>query len=72
MKMKETIDIEFTQQAAAPEMMKMLLTLADLVFKMKKILFWLTWLKITKASWWGKFKKKLLDDYGIVPNEKKI
>ena len=44
MKMKETIDIEFTQQIAAPEIIKMLLTLDDLVFKMKmrKILFWLT------------------------------
>ena len=44
MKMKEAIDIEFTQQIAAPEMIKMLLTLDDLVYKMKmrKILLWLT------------------------------
>ena len=32
MKMKETIDIEFTQQIDAPEMIKMLLTLDDLVY----------------------------------------
>ena len=35
MKMKEPIDIEFTQQIAAPEMIKMLLNLDDLVLKMK-------------------------------------
>ena len=41
MKMKEAIYIEFTEQTAAPEMMKMLLTLDDLVYKMKmrRILF---------------------------------
>ena len=44
MKMKEAIDIEFTEQIAVPEIMKMLLNLDDLAFKMKmrKILFWLT------------------------------
>ena len=44
MKMKEAIDIEFTQQIAAPEIIKMLLTLDDQVYKMKmkKILLWLT------------------------------
>ena len=44
MKMKEAIDIEFTQQIAAPEIIKMLLNLDDLVHKMKmrKILLWLT------------------------------
>ena len=44
MKMKEAIDIGFTQQIAAPEIIKMLLTLDDQVYKMKmkKILLWLT------------------------------
>ena len=44
MKMKEAIYTEFTQQIAAPEMVKMLLTLDDQVYKMKmkKILIWLT------------------------------
>ena len=44
MKMKEAIDIEFIEQIVAPEMIKMLLTLDDLVYKMKmrKILLWLT------------------------------
>ena len=43
MKMKEAINIEFTQQIAVPEIIKMLLTLDDLVHKMKmrKILLWL-------------------------------
>ena len=44
MKMKEAIDIEFNEQIAATEMMKMLLTLDDLVYKikMRKILLRLT------------------------------
>ena len=44
MKMKEAIDIEFTQKIAAPEIIKMLLTLDDQVYKikMRKILLWLT------------------------------
>ena len=33
--MKEAIDIEFTQQIAVPEMIKMLLILDDLVYKIK-------------------------------------
>ena len=42
--MKEAIGIEFTEQIAAPEMIKILLTLNDQVYKMKmrKILLWLT------------------------------
>ena len=45
MKMKEEIDIEFTKKIAAPEMIKMLLTLDDLVYKMKMriILLWFTY-----------------------------
>ena len=43
--------------------------------KERKILLRLTSLKITKASWWQKFYKKvtewLFDDCKIVPNEKK-
>ena len=58
-----------------PEMMKMLLTLNDHVQEDRKILLWLTSLKITKARWWGKLFKKvtkwLFDDCSIVPNEKK-
>ena len=44
---KEPIDIELTEQKADPEMMKMLLTINDQVFKKKteKILLWLTSLK---------------------------
>ena len=44
MKMKEAIDIEFTKQIAALEMIEMLLTLDYQVYKMKmrKILLWLT------------------------------
>ena len=57
---KEQIDIEVSEQKVDPEMMKMLLTLDDQVYKKKsrKILLWLTSLKITKANWWGNFKKK--------------
>ena len=49
---KEPIDIEFTKQKDDPEMMKILLTLNDQVYKKKtrKILLWLTSLRITKAS----------------------
>ena len=74
---KEPIDIEFIKQNADPEMMKMLSTLNDQEFKkkMRKTLLWLTSLKITKASWWVIFPKKitrwLFDDWGVVPNEKK-
>ena len=44
MRMKEAIYIKFTKQIATPEIMKMLLNLDDLVYKMKmrKILIWLT------------------------------
>ena len=74
MKMKETIDIEFTKKIAAPEMIKILLTLDDLVYKMKmrKILLWFTYWKLQKQADEENFPKKLLDDYGIVPNKKKI
>ena len=54
---KVPIDIEFAKQKADPEMMKMLLALDDQVHKKKKILLWLTSLKITKVSWWSKIKK---------------
>ena len=49
---KVPIDIEFAKQKADPEMMKMLLALDDQVHKkkMRKILLWLTSLKITKVS----------------------
>ena len=52
MKKKEPIDIDFTEQNADPLIMKMLLTLNNRMFKKKtrKILLWLTSLKITKAS----------------------
>ena len=54
------INIEFTEQKADPEMMKMLLTLNDQMYKKKtkESLPWQTSLKITKASWWGKVSKK--------------
>ena len=41
---KDPIDIKFTEQNADSEMMKILLNLNDLVYKMKmrKILLWLT------------------------------
>ena len=68
---KEPIDIEFTEQKAGLEMMKILLNLDDRLCKKKKISFWITSLKITKASWWVFFSKKLLDDCDIIPNEKK-
>ena len=44
MRMKEAIDIKFTEQIVTPEIMKMILNLDDLVYKMKmrKILIWLT------------------------------
>ena len=52
---KVPIVLSFALQKADPEMMKMLLTLDDQVHKKKKmILLWLTSLKITKVSWWGK------------------
>ena len=43
----EPIDIEFTNQKYRPEMMKMLFTLDDVVYKKKtrKILLWLTSLR---------------------------
>ena len=61
MKKKEPTDIELTEQKADPEMMKMLSTLDDQMDKKKtrKILLWLTSLKIAKASWWGKFFKNV-------------
>ena len=75
---EEPIDIEFTEKNALPEMMKMLLTLNHQMYKKKsrKILLWLTSLRITKANWWEKLSKKvtrwIFDDYGIVSNENKI
>ena len=74
---KEPIDIELTEQKQILIMMKMLLTLDDQKYKKKtrKILLWLTSLRAWKASWWGKFFKKITGwwfyDCGIVPNEKK-
>ena len=49
---KEPIDIELTEQNAGPKIMKMLLTLDDQLHKkkMRKILLWITSLKITIAS----------------------
>ena len=49
---KKPIDIELTEQKANPEMMQMLLTLNDQVYKKKteKILLWLTSLIITKQA----------------------
>ena len=72
--MKEAIDIELTEQVFGLKMMKMLLILDDLVYKMKmrKILLWFTYWKLQKQADEEIFPKKLLDDYGIVPNEKKI
>ena len=57
---KEPIDIEFTYQKACPEIMKMLLTLDDRVYKKKtmKILVRLTWLRTNKTSWWWSYLKK--------------
>ena len=65
-----------TEQNAGPEIIKMLLTSDDRMHKKKTmmILLKLTSLRITKASWWAKFSKKvtrwLFDDCSIVPNEK--
>ena len=58
---KEPINIELTEQKQIHIMMKMLLTLNDKMDKEKtrKILLWLTSLKITKANWFGEFFKKL-------------
>ena len=48
---KEPTDIEFTEQKADPEIMKMLLTLDGRVYKKtRKTLLWLTSFKITKTS----------------------
>ena len=49
---KEPIDLEFSEQKDRPEMMKMLFTFDDQVYKKKteKILLWLTSLKITKQA----------------------
>ena len=49
---KEPIDLEFTKQKADPDMIKMLLTLNNQVYKKKteKILLWLNSLKITKQA----------------------
>ena len=56
---KGPIDIEITEQKVDPKMMKIQLTLDDQVYKKKtrKILLWLTSLRITKASWWEDLKK---------------
>ena len=56
-------------------MMKMQLTLDDRVYKMKmrKILLWLTSLKNTKASWWGKnFQKSKSIIVVLYPMKRKI
>ena len=48
---KKSIDIEFTEQKSGLEIMKMLMTLNDWMNnKKRKILLWLTSLKITKTS----------------------
>ena len=56
---EEPINLEFSEQNADPEMMKMIFTLDERMDKNKtrKILLWLTSLKITKASWWEIFLK---------------
>ena len=61
---KEPIDIELTEQKAGPEMMKLLLTLNNQMYKKKtrKILLWLTSLRLTKANRLGKFSKKQPND----------
>ena len=48
---KKLIDIELTAQKDHPEMMKILMTLYDHVYKIKTsmILLWITSLKITKS-----------------------
>ena len=76
-KEKELIDIEFTEQTVDREMMKMLLTLDDRMYKKitRKILPRPTSLKSKIARWWGKSFKKVTEwlyDCGIVSNEKKI
>ena len=57
---KEPIDIEFTEQKADPEMMKMLLTLDDQVHKKntRKIKIWLTSLGLQKQTDENFFPKK--------------
>ena len=58
---KEPIDIKFTEQNIHPEMMKMLLTLDDRMYKKKtrKILLWLTSLRVCKSKLMRKvFQKK--------------
>ena len=72
---EEPIDINFTEQKSGSEMMKMLLTLDNQVYKKKtrKILIWLTSLIYYKIKLMRKIFKKtkwLFDDCGIVPNEK--
>ena len=73
---KEPIDIEFAEQKADPYNDENVFDLNNQKYKKKtrKILFWLTSLKITKASWLGNFFTKvagwLFDDCGILPNQK--
>ena len=57
---KEPIDIEFTEQNADYEMMKMLLTLDNRMYKKKtrKILLWLTSLRACKSKLMRKFFHK--------------
>ena len=59
-KEKEPINIEFTDQIADPEMMKMLLTLDDQMQKKKtrKILLWQTSLRACKSKSMKKFFSK--------------
>ena len=56
----ELINIELTEQKANPEMVKMLLTLNDQMYKKKtrKILFWLTSLRAFKSKLMRKIFQK--------------
>ena len=57
---KEPINIEFSEQNADPEMIKMLLTLNDQMLKKKKrkILLWLTSLRACKSKLMRNFFQK--------------
>ena len=59
-KEKKSIYIDSTELKVYHEIMKILLTLNDRVYKKKirKILLILTSLKITNANWWEIFSKK--------------
>ena len=58
---KELINIEFTEQKANHEIVKMLLTLDDQMYKKKtrKILFWLTSLRACKSKLMRKIFQKV-------------